>query len=328
MKPDDDGLGFLALPIPEGPSLAAAFWGPGVEDVEDSGFGSSYHSVLMLCPRRFFFQNVERLRPSSFGEVGVTPRTYSLLRGWLMHACCQVFYGGGMSDTAKAETYERLNAAGQVPAYVDLVTEVEWLWTGYLDRYMTEDRHYLEVIAVEQPLHVADRRDDDEFLYTIRADLIVRNKTTGLVYIYEHKNLSTFGDSERTGYLLDLQVQGEAYTFVKNHPGTPFGGVILNVTVCTKTPSFYRVPITFSERQLQTFGRSMRIWHALKAFHREWDWPQNWASCKTRYPGARGGNCDFLQLCLTGYQPRDIRDKPPPAGFVRKDRLVRKEHLK
>lgn len=322
---DPDGAFFL--PVVEGPSLAQAFWGVGVEEQADSGFGSSYHSSLLLCPRKFWYQNIERLRPDGFGDGGVSPRNRSLLRGWLMHACMQVYYGGGQSDAAKLEAYQRLNAVGHVPVYADLVEEVEVLWTAYLNRYMVEDRQHLEPVGVEVPMHVREVIDGDEFLYTIRVDALMRDKRTGLVWVYEHKNLSRFGEEEREGYFFDLQIQGEAWTWIKNNPGVAFGGVMVNVIVCTKIPSFYRLGVTFTEGALRNFGTQMRSWHMLSSAFRLANWPQNFASCKTKYPGARGGNCDYHILCRTGTRMSDIRDKAAPAGFVRRDRLVRKESL-
>lgn len=322
---DPDAAFFI--PRVEGPTIAQAFWGPGVEEQQDSGFGSSYHSVLMQCPRKFFYANLERLRPEGLDGVGVTPRSRSLLRGWLMHACMQVYYGGQQTDAAKLEAYERLNAVGKIPVYADLVEEVEVLWTAYLDRYKVEDAQFLEPLAVEHPLHVREIDDGQEFIYTIRADAIMRDKRTGLIWVYEHKNLSTFGEDQRESYFFDLQVQGEAWTYAKNFPQTPFGGVIVNIVVCTKKPSFYRLAVTFTDGQLRNFGTQMRAWALTESVFKALNWPQNFASCKTKYPGARGGNCDYHTLCRTQTRMSDIRGKAAPMGFVRRERLVRKESL-
>lgn len=320
------------LPVFQGPTVPQAFWGSEYVEQEDSGFGSSYHSVLMVCPRKFFFSNVERLRPSSYGEQGVTTRNRSLLRGWLMHACCEVYYGGGlagipMSQESKQETFDRLNAVAQVRGYEDLIAEVETLWSGYLDRYEAHDRLTYDVCAVEHPLHVHEVTDGEEFIYTIRADLMVRHKVNDIFYIVEHKNLSSYGDNERKGYLLDLQVQGEAYTFTRNFPTSAFGGVIVNVTVCTKTPSFYRQTVTFTERRLRNFGKTVRGWAAKRAQEQQAGWLQNFASCKHRFPGSHGGLCDYHDLCTNMIEVEDIRGKDPPIGFVRKEKLVRKADL-
>lgn len=319
--------GAFYLPTFSGLTLPQAYWGKDHVDTEDSGFGASYHSVLMMCPRKFFFANVERLKPAAFGEMGISARNHSLLRGWLMHACCEVYYKGGMSDAAIQEVYTRLDAVAQVHEYADLVAEADNLWGSYLDRYKIEDRLNYDVAAVEHPMHIRDVIDGEEFLYTIRADLILKHRTNGLYYVFEHKNLSSYGDNERTGYLLDLQIQGEAWTFTKSHPELPFGGVVINVTVCNKTPAFYRQTVCFNTEQMRNFGQQMRSWSSMRAGFQMAGWPQNFSACKTRYPGSRGGLCDYHSLCTHGFKVGDIRGREPPPGFVRQEKLVKKENL-
>ena len=319
--------GAFYLPSFTGKTVPQAFWGDQFEETEDSGFGASYHSVLMMCPRKFFFANVERLKPAAFGEMGVSLRNHSLIRGWLMHACFEVYYKGGMSDAAIQEAFQRLDAVAQVHEYVDLVSEVDNLFGSYLDRYKVEDRLAYDVVAVEYPMHIRNVVDGEEFLYTIRADLILRHRETGLTYIFEHKNLSSYGDNERTGYLLDLQIQGEAWCFIQNQPAIPFGGVVINVVVCNKTPAFYRQLVTFTTKQMRNFGLQMRSWSSMRSQFQMAGWPQNFSACKTRYPGSRGGLCDYHSLCTYGFEVQDIRGKEPPPGFVRREKLVRKENL-
>ena len=322
------------MPSFEGPSVSEAFWGPDYVPQEDSGFGSSYHSVGMLCWRRFFYRNVENLVPTWHDDKGLSPRNHAKSRGLLMHHAHEVIYGGDrgvlvpMSQEAVQRAFERLGWVARVTAYRVLAGECERLLAAYVDKHLFIDARQYTVVAVEEPAFVREVLDGEEFLYTVRFDLHVVERGTGLHYILEHKHFDRFGDSDKKSWPLNLQAQGQAWTFQKAFPNMPFGGIILNVVVTTKEPRFMRVPIAFSAGRMRNFGRQMRAWHGMRYLAAREDWPQNFATCATPYPGARGGLCDYFDICAAEITLSEIRGRAAPAGFVRRDRLVRKEDFR
>lgn len=328
------GGDLFTIPVFEGPGVSEAFWGSDYVPQEDSGFGSSYHSVGMLCWRRFFYRNIEQLMPAWYDEKGVSPRSYAKLRGLLMHHAHEVIYGGdrgrlvAMSHEAVMRAFERLGWVARVQPYRELAAECERLLVAYVEKFLSWDRQHYQVVGVEEPMHVRETLDGEEFLYTVRQDLHVKDVQTELHYILEHKHFGRFSDSDKRTWPLNLQAQGQAWTFQKMYPNLPFGGVILNVVVTTKEPRFVRVPLSFSASRLRNFGKQMRAWHGMRYLAAREDWPQNFATCGTPYPNARGGSCDYFDICVAEVNLSDIRGRAAPAGFVRKERLIRKEDFR
>ena len=87
-----------------------------------------------------------------------------------------------------------------------------------------------EVVEVERELAatIEDKERREAYLYTQRADLIVRNPTTGLLYIVDHKTTSRLTAKTLRRYTLSGQFRGYAF-FGRGFLGNKFGGVILNM---------------------------------------------------------------------------------------------------
>lgn len=313
-----------------------AFEGDHYEPRSDSGFGNSWHSVLYQCARKYYFMNVQGLRPGTFGEGDISEdSSYALVRGTLLHGCEEIWYTGGrfgknfsMSKEAEWEAFERLDKVGRHPVYAKVVEDSERAFRQYLEFYRDVDRQELEVLGAEVPMHAwLEVPGHEPLLYTIRADILIRHKPTGLNWIFESKHHGSWGAQDRTQYLLNLQVQGEYWTFLRNWPQAPFGGVVVNVMVCTKkSPSFHRIAVVPSPQRLAMFEKSIVSYHRLKQHFAVEDWPQNFTACGQKFPGSKGGLCDYHTLCLANFTTADVSDPNwTPPGFVRRERLVRKE---
>jgi len=332
LEPSDPNV--FTVPVYDGPLATELFWGTDYVPIGDSGFGASYHSVGMLCWRRYFFRNVENLVPQWTLEPGVSSKTYKMQRGLLMHHCHEVIMGGdkwrvpSWSREAVDRAYERLSWVAKASVYNKLVAECEKLLTAYLTEHWARDADTYEVISVEEPAFAKYSLDGSEVIFTVRWDARVRERRSGLMLVMEHKNFSAFGDSDRRAYLINLQTQAQHMIFQKTFPDVPFRGVMVNIAVATKVPRFHREMLVYPHWQMENFARQMHHHEKLKMMAAATDWPQNFCVCTIPFPNARGGICDYFSLCTGGIETNDIRGKAPPHGFVRKERLIRKEDLR
>lgn len=306
------------------------------EPRSDSGFGNSFHSVLYQCARKHYFVNVQGLRPATFGEGDIAEdSSYALVRGTLLHGCEEVWYTGGrfgknfsMSKEAEYEAFTRLHAVGKHEAYAKVVEDCERAFAQYLAHYREQDRNELVVLGAEVPMHTWVQVPEAEpLLYTIRADILIQHRVTGLYWIFESKHHGSWGSQDRAAYLMNMQVQGEYWTFLRNWPQAPFGGVVVNVMVVTKkTPSFHRIAVVPSPPRLAMFEASVVAYHQLKSEFERRDWPQNFTACGQKFPGAKGGLCDYYSLCFANYGTKDVANPAwTPPGFVRREKLIRRE---
>lgn len=188
------------------------------------------------CQKRWRFAYLDGL------TGGSTPAP--LIQGSLWHRCLEVFYREGMRDdlaTLDAAVIGPWLAGRAESEYCDpesdleIAREVRGMLQGYLDLYGDRDRAAWEVIAVEGQVArrlpnqkrpergFTDFRQDPRtglsqsraWYYGAGLDLIVRNATSGELWLVEHK---TTGASDLDQYLrklhLDPQIRGYAWALL------------------------------------------------------------------------------------------------------------------
>lgn len=301
------------------PDLGLLFWGEeewSKKPHADSGRGSSYYTAFLQCARRWYFRYVENLTPDH-DELRHPDRAV----GSLVHFAKELYRANGRTKEAALEAQRRLSGvAAQYEAFREIAAEATRCFLGWVAYYERRDAIDWDVLAVER--HVEVLRGD-ELYYTCRYDAVMRHRRSGAIWIWEDKHLSSAGPSDLQGYLLDWQVAGEAWLYMQQGWG-PIAGVVVDISVRTAELRFHRPEVAFSPGHARSFAEELDAWHYLRDHAAYRGYPMNRTQCKIPFPGAKGGLCDFYDLCLNHIGPAEIAGQSPPHGFVRVERLVRR----
>lgn len=299
----------------------------------DSGAGWTYWGSWLACPRRGFLRYKLGLRRDAdagtafFDDSGRPSLLFRRSLGWLLHAVKEVYFKGSMTNAAIEEAMERLNLVSNTPTYRFLGDEARRLFLAWLDEYMDRDRSKYEVFKVEHPyaaLEDAEYEVEPFVAWSTRFDVLLRDLDTGVIHDFEFKHVGSVRAELLTGYSHDPQLLGQARLFPKEFKKEKFAGITVDITVTTKSASLHRIPVVFRPEDLRDFARQMRHWRQMMSMWAALEWPKNYASCKSTYPGAFGGMCEFYDICSSGVRLSDLKSKAPPTGFVRVDQLVRR----
>jgi hypothetical protein len=264
---------------------------PTLIDTGPSPRGWHRVELYLTCPMRYYWRKV--------ACVEDPPRT-PLVRGTLGHVMLAHFYAQRVAtlrglDPATfyspleasqivADRYGEMGQRGRADALRG--------FERYRQGYVAEN---FEVIGIEKLLET----HFDGFLYTARADLIVRVPATGKVWIYDHKFVGRIDDRTFRRYTLSGQFLGLHHLGIATY-GRDFGGVIINVVGCNDGKLERAAPLPAP----WALGRFPRIVAAaerkiadLEAAGDVSVWPQALSeyACTTPY-----GPCDFHDKCRWG----------------------------
>jgi hypothetical protein len=257
--------------------------------------------TVLQCPRKYALYTASKLNPQ--------PTTAPpLIKGILLHIGLAHRYA--LKKNPKALLYPPLKAvegmaAAQVNAEVwqEFVHLVQETLLQYDLRWEGEQ---WEVMDVERELvaNIEDEERGEVYLYTQRADLVVRNKHSGLWYIVDHKSTFRISGKTKRRYTLSGQFRGYEF-FGQGLLGKRFGGVILNMVQWPRDKVdavFERVdlePAPYANRTFkQTVIHAERLIRDLTPRHdRPLDWPgvHHETACFTAY-----GPCEYHTLCQWG----------------------------
>ena len=209
-----------------------------------SEVGWHRHEALLLCPQKYAYSYVLK-RPRG------APQAAPFL-GTLVHVGLAHFYlhlgldqraarhGSWARWTEAIQMYARESPEGllvRAPEREDSMRKALAILAVYGKTYGRADSVGFEVVKVEHEIRV----EIDGALYTQRADLIVKNKRDGKVYIWDHKTAGGFGLSYGAQqYTLSGQILGLHYLGQKLY-GMDFGGVVLNMIGTKRAGDFERV---------------------------------------------------------------------------------------
>lgn len=182
--------------------------------------------TALQCPRKYALHMAQKADPH---PVTAAP----LIKGILLHTGLAHRYAFLKDPEAdlwlEHEAPFKLADAQPNPAdWHDHMAVVQRALVQY-DLYW-DGRDPWEVMEVEKELvaHIQDEARNQIYLYTQRADLIVRHKETGKVYIVDHKSTSRLVSRTLRRYTLSGQFRGYQM-FGRGLLGEQFGGVILNM---------------------------------------------------------------------------------------------------
>lgn len=218
-----------------------------------------------------------------------------LKRGTWMHKLIAAHYGTGDWEKEHDRLTKQYNTLmlEEREHYGDLPTECDRLMRSYLYHYRREDDDW-EILYVEEEYEVTLYTDDT---FSITPDLIIREKSTGLVGCVDHKNMKSIPTAEAR--LMDLQ--SVIYPQVLEKAGIEVDFFLFNY-IRTKPPTIPHLNLdgTMSKARIDTDYRT------LAKFIKENDIPLTKA-LKTRLKNLKDFNPFFHRVRLT--KPKVIADR-------------------
>jgi hypothetical protein len=192
--------------------------------------------TFLRCPRRYAMNQSHQ---SDMGEA--------LVRGILVHQGLAHYYA--LQKDPTAELYDPRRAMHEV-AYWMNEEKPNDLWQKWADHLETMPDQYAlkwagqenswEIVGVEEEMgvRIQDPAYDTSYIYTQRADLVIRHKHTGLYHIVDHKTAGYAPPQVHRRYSMSGQFVGYSW-LGKLKWGKEFGGVILNVI---QVPTLHKDP--------------------------------------------------------------------------------------
>ena len=155
---------------------------------------NSETATWLQCRKKYYYEFDLELEPNVRGQA--------LGRGIMLHDVLANYYENrvdGKSHDASVEAANtHLSAYMQNPGYsLDTVLEVKGLLAGYWGFYSNDEGW--EILEIEQAKELPLT---DDFLYSLRFDLLVRERATGKVALVDHKTTYDFwsiDDAELNG---------------------------------------------------------------------------------------------------------------------------------
>lgn len=275
----------------------------GIPNEGPSPRGSTYHKMLLICPREWGLYYKLGLRPTVLNEP--------LTVGWTFHYCLQRYYEAiqrhqqtsgakvgsddyywGGSNDGMAAAYEIIDRIEPEPGYVETVATLRRILDGYFEHYHHRDKW--EIVAVEETLMY-----EGAFEYSARLDTVVEDHTRGGLWLVEHKTARFISMDLIDNYQLDLQILGQVWLVhacVDLEAYPDFRGVVINIATKHKEPQFTRVDVCPSPAHLAAFEQSVGNFQAIRTTMEALDWPQYLGHCSGY---ARGyDRCQFYDVCM------------------------------
>ncbi len=210
---------------------------------------------------------------------------------------------------------------------------VEWMYTGYVDQWMTSDLAEWTIIAVEHEAEVPlpssmpqqtallgpdgkpiTRARRSQFRLKMRIDLIARHNATKNLYVWDHKSgMNLPNDKE-----LAIDDQFGLYTWGMRELGQPVWGALYNAarTQRNKTEGqtlesrHSRTPLYRTDKELDVIA-----FEAYLTMKRAYAIPEGMAERAPDGDLCRW-KCSYLEPCLAGRKGLDERGFLRDVGFI------------
>lgn len=216
------------------------------------------------------------------------------------------------------------NLASPSDALEEMIAQYETAWpdctsgfrstlrrvlTSYHGYYHELDNERFDIIGVEVVFEdtITDVGPDGKTYstpFTQRIDLIVRARSTGLIYYFDHKSTHRLGAKVKARYILSGQFLALQYLGRLRH-GVQFGGVLPNL-VALNPIDFSREPLEAAPYALARWPRDVvyaaRLEQVLKSAYgldpSDWPGSPSELTCMTAY-----GPCPYFDRCRFGVKP-------------------------
>lgn len=265
--------------------------------------------AFLTCPMRYYWKRQIRLAAEAapLAPEGVT--SDPLIRGTLGHVFMAHHYARlvAVERGLNPEQFYSPSDAAQIVAErygeagARLLVDAARGYAAHQRAYTVER---FDVVGIEKLMETwfagSGAPDPRGWWYTARADLIVRMKDTGKIWIIDHKFVgrinpqSTFQRYTNSGQFLGLRHLGiRAY-------GADFGGCIVNAVACDGSQQCVRrevesAPFALSRFPDQVAMAENKIRDLEQMPVSAWPMAMSEIACFTPY-----GACDFLQRCRWG----------------------------
>ncbi len=263
------------------------------------------------CPHMFDLGYRQRWNPPKISAP--------LAKGSLFHAVLAPYYDAQRKEKFTRKTAFRaglrvlqaeVEAFGGMNETIDLV---EWMFTGYAERWFDEDADRWKIVAVEQRIKVKLSKTHD--LVGV-IDLVVRDRLTNELWVVDHKTGKDFPNARK----LELDDQLAIYEGQLVELGKPIVGAVWNHARTypwkrredvTDEQRFERFPLHFTREQVATIRDEARATHA--RIEGSTTWERNTGDhCVFR--------CDFTEACLAGRRGMDEAEFLEASGFTKGSR--------
>lgn len=173
--------------------------------------------TFLTCKRKYLYEYDLNLTPIKQSEA--------LNRGNIAHEVLAVYYkamqDGVVHDDAVEAARKRLGMMlAEGKADLEMATDVDRILLGYWRYYGDESAKY-EILAVEQAYDIPLT---DESTYVLRLDLLLRNKVTNEVELWDHKVIYDFWSQDK----LNLSGQFPKYVGALRFNGVSVDKCVLN----------------------------------------------------------------------------------------------------
>jgi hypothetical protein len=257
-------------------------------------------ATWLACQRKYYYEFDLALEPLKVGTA--------LNRGIILHDILAKYYEGlknGLPHSvAMSDARARLSTYMAAPnADIEVVMEVDRLLQGYWAHYQGDPDW--EILQVESGHDLAMT---DAYEYSLRLDLLVRERSTGKTILVDHKTCYNFWTEDE----MDLNPQFPKYIGALRSNGVTVDKAILNQirTRVIKNPSsdqlFRRAPYTPSRAKVANALREQVIASQQIVRHREQPLDVR-ANMALRVLNKQVCQyCDSKPLCLSEYDGGDI----------------------
>lgn len=279
------------------------------------GSGFWFYTTHQQCEWKFYLSKVIRFEPDFIRPA--------LLFGGAGHEALAKLWKTFDIDEA-IETFvkaleEREPSYQDKGAYIDDLNRGRVLLLEYYKRNHEKDQKRYEVLAIEEEIDVPV----EEFILTVKPDLVVFDKERRMVQIFEHKFTSySIQKSFETVMYGD---QGTCYLYAWNrthpdkHAETIIPDILYNrksVYDCQRPADVYRRKIDLEQFEIGKAGLIRRITQKIKALETG-DYPP--ISLFDRRGDCDGDGfftCEFRDICRTFIEP----NKPPYGYHIKEKR--------
>jgi len=277
---------------------------PKLLNAGQSPFGWHRIQAFMQCPTKYYHSYI-----SDEHKRTVSP---SLIVGSLLHTGMAHRFAimGAEQRNEKHDLFDPIDAMKQQ------AQEEGALWEEQMDKVLDVYEKYTkdeQSLFWEKDLIVLNVEDIftitiEGYDLTLRADLVVQSKTSGLIYFVDHKTSSYIQENTTKGYqssgqFIAYQVLGE------NLWKEQFGGLIINYLqhggFRAKTPNvkFLQTKVKRSQSHIDAFAPSVLFYRKLIEHYQDKDlkhFPrvQTEFSCMHKY-----GACDHYDKCFSSNKP-------------------------
>jgi len=260
--------------------------------------GWSRLSTVLQCPQKYAYTYLLSEEEGGGKGGGNSP---ALIKGSLIHTGLAHHYRRMMADQQgenREDWYEpmiamQFQAMQEGEAWEEHLEASQDSVRDYISHYGLEE---FKIVAVEEMISTKI----GEYLVTGRADLIIQQRSTGKVWIVDHKTTSRISSTQQKYYGISGQLIGYEYMGRELFGEELWGGMLLNQIQHGSKPKYNRVELPPAPNMLARFPQIVRDAEERIAQleHRDvhnYPMAMNELTCYHRY-----GACQFVDKCRWG----------------------------